>query len=107
MNGTASSSTFEGRWVNTITFNRPARAPSLAATTEDAACRSPARKKMSPSVSMLAPNFRWNQNTRNVWTTNPPPNESRANSAASRRIVPPDLSRGGFTPRSRGSARSR
>jgi len=98
MNGTATRSTFDGRCVNTIVFKSPNRAPRRAAATEEAACNKPAAKKMRPSTSTLAPNFRWNQNTRNVCTMNPPPNESNANSAASLLIVPPDFRRGGLVP---------
>ena len=87
MNGTASSSTFDGRCVNTIVFSSPKRAPRRAAATDDAACSSPAPKNTRPRVSTLTPNFRWSQNTRKVCTTKPPPNESSANSAASRRMV--------------------
>ena len=60
-NGTSSSSTFEGRWVNTIVFSRPIRFASRAAVSADSPCRSPTPKNTTPSASGEAPYRRANQ----------------------------------------------
>ena len=70
-------------WVNTIVLISPIRRASRPAANCDPAVSSPVQKKKAPAVARVRPN-RWNSHSASSdCTRNPPPNESRLNSAAS------------------------
>src|SRR5712691_8486927 len=83
MNGTRASSTFDGRWVNTMVLTRPMRWARRAATRYEMDEHTPVQKKMVPAVATES-SKRWkSQRASNDWMTKPEPKESRLNSAAS------------------------
>src|SRR5713226_8519405 len=83
MNGTSSSSTLDGRWVNTMGLIRPNRRARRTATRYEPADSTPVQKKIVPAVATDR-SKRWNShNASRDWTTKPPPSESSAKSADS------------------------
>ena len=57
MKGTRTSSTFDGRWVNTMVFSRPIRLARRPAAMDEALCSRPAPKNTTPMSPTEAPNF--------------------------------------------------
>jgi hypothetical protein len=80
--------------VKTIVRTRPIRRARRTAASNDAACRIPTAKKITPSVAGEVPHSRVNQKAMYAWTTNPPPNESSAKSPDSRATTARERSSG-------------
>ena len=84
MNAVRMRRPFAGRWVNTIVRTRPIRPARRTAASWEKAANNPAQKKTAPLTASDKPNRRCSQSTTSAVITNPPPNASRLNSAASR-----------------------
>ena len=94
MSPASSRNTLAGRCVNTIVRTWPMRAASRAATNCDNAASRPAAKKIAPATWTGSANRRNSHRTSKDCTTNPPPNESRLNSADSLRTMPRERASG-------------
>ncbi len=93
MIGTRISSTFDGRWVNTIVLMRPNRAAIRAADKDDTAASRFAPKKIAPRTAGSTPNWTWNQYAIRLCGMKPPPKASMENRTDSRRTIFFDLCR--------------